>query len=106
MRICRAISSAATALKRPRAWLLLAFALTTAGCTHPLPEANTYPARLYAQRCGQCHTAYQPRSLTAAMWQAQVQMMQQRMRTAGIPPLSPEQKKIILGYLERNAGGE
>ncbi len=106
MRICRAISAPAPALKRPRAWLLFAFALAATGCTHPLPQAKTYPARLYAERCGQCHIAYQPRSLTAAMWQMQVQMMQQRMQTAGIAPLSPNQKKIILSYLERNAGGE
>lgn len=93
-------------LKRPRAWLAFLFAIAAAGCTHELPEANTYAARLYAERCGQCHTPYQPRSLTAAMWQAQVKMMQRRMRTAGIPPLSPSQKKIILSYLERNAGGK
>jgi hypothetical protein len=105
MRICRAISRAASSLKLPLAWFSAACVLALAGCgPRKLPQANTYAAQLYAERCGQCHRLYDPRSMTAAMWQVQVKAMQDRMRTAGITPLSPRQRKLILGYLERNAG--
>lgn len=106
MRICRGIKRSIAKLARPHLWLLLVLAIVAAGCEHPLPQANSYPAKLYANRCGRCHTPYQPHSLAPGMWKAQVAMMQQRMQRAGVEPLTPEQKKIILGYLKRNAGGE
>jgi len=43
--------------------------LFAGACERPLPEANSAAAQLYARRCGQCHHAYAPASLTAAMWE-------------------------------------
>jgi hypothetical protein len=70
----------------------------------PLPEADSDAARTYVQRCGQCHRAYDPRAMTAAMWQTQVELMDTKIRQAGIEPLTVDQRHLILDYLTRNAG--
>jgi Dihaem cytochrome c len=88
----------------------LACAATVAalgGCRRqPLPEKDSYAAHLYVRRCGNCHLAYQPHTLTAAMWQFQMNAMQAKIREAKMPPISAEQRKVILDYLTRNAGTE
>ena len=77
--------------------------LAVAGCNRPLPEQNTAAAQLYARRCGQCHRAYAPGSLSAAMWQVQVEMMEAKMRQYRVPPLNNQERDTILSYLTRNA---
>lgn len=80
-------------------------AIGASGCARkPLPEQGTYAEQIYANRCGQCHRAFQPHSFTSAMWQLQVKMMQGRMEQAGMQPLTPEQRDAILSYLQRHAG--
>jgi Dihaem cytochrome c len=80
-----------------------AFALISA-CAHPrLPDASSPAAKLYVEKCGRCHTAYNPHSMTAAMWPIQVDRMEAKMRSAGVD-LSPGQREQILSYLTSNAG--
>jgi hypothetical protein len=83
-------------------------AVLFAGCqrSKPLPEQGTYAQQLYVQRCGVCHRPYRPSSMTAAMWEAQVEAMDAKIEQAGQPPLSPEQHLTILDYLKRNAGSQ
>src|SRR5262249_38663089 len=81
-----------------------AMILLTACHARPLPEAGSDGARTYVERCGQCHRAYDPRSMTEAMWQTQVELMDTKIRQAGMTPLSADQRHIILDYLTRNAG--
>jgi hypothetical protein len=69
-----------------------------------LPEKGTYPERLYAARCGQCHAPYDPRTMTAAMWQVQMHVMEGTMAAAGRRPLTPAERKTITDYVTRNAG--
>lgn len=85
--------------------MFIALALA-AGCERPLPEQNTAAAQLYVSRCGQCHRAYAPGSLSAAMWQIQVQMMEAKMVQNRVPPLNNEERDTILSYLTRNAAHE
>jgi hypothetical protein len=85
------------------AFALLGLAAFAGGCQRPLPEANTAAAQLYARRCGQCHYPYAPGSLTPAMWQVQVQMMETKMRQNRLPPLTGEERDTIMDYLTRNA---
>ena len=75
-------------------------------CQQPkrLPEQGSYAQRLYAERCGACHRPYNPASMTAAMWEAQLQAMDAKILQAGQPPLSPAQHLTILDYLKRHAG--
>jgi len=47
---------------------------------------------------------YHPRVMTPAMWQAQVTMMERKIREAGLPELSGDQRRAILDYLTRNSG--
>ncbi len=82
---------------------IAAMALAMAGCNRPLPEQNTAAAHLYASRCGQCHRPYWPGSLTTAMWQIQLELMQARMQQKGVPPLTGKERDMIMSYLARNA---
>ncbi len=90
--------------------LVVAFPLLTvflfASCQNskPLPEQGTYAQQLYVERCGTCHRPYSPASMTAAMWEAQIEAMDTKIAQAGQPPLSPEQQLAIFDYLKRNAG--
>ena len=70
----------------------------------PLPEADSDAARTYVERCGQCHRAYDPRAMTGAMWQTQVELMDTKIRQARMEPLTADQRRTILDYLTRNAG--
>ena len=82
-----------------------ALAIFLAAChPRPLPEADSDAARTYVERCGQCHRAYDPRAMTGAMWQTQVELMDTKIRQAGMEPLTADQRNIILDYLTRNAG--
>ena len=78
--------------------------LALAACQSKLPEENSPAARLYVERCGTCHAAYNPRSLTAAMWDTQMKLMEDKcIRQKGGLPLTAEQRKTILDYLIRNS---
>ncbi len=44
--------------------------------------------------------------MTAAMWDTQVELMNGKMREAGVPPLSDDERSAIMNYLTRNAGTE
>ena len=85
---------------------LLFISLLSASCqkSKPLPEQGTYAQQLYVERCGACHRPYNPASMTAAMWEAQIEAMDIKIAQAGQPPLSPHQHLTILDYLKRNAG--
>ena len=85
----------------------LAIAAGLAGCrTASLPEHGSAAERLYAQRCGSCHKPYSPSSMTVAMWATQVDAMEPKIAQAGLPPLSEDERRAILNYLERNAGAQ
>jgi hypothetical protein len=92
---------------RARGWaacgVIAIAAIGLAGCQGKLPQQDSYPAQLYLKRCGRCHVAYNPHMLTPAMWQLQMTMMDQKMRQQGIP-LNEQDRKVIVDYLERNAG--
>ena len=84
---------------------LAALAAAIAGCnSKPLPEMDTYPGQLYVKRCGGCHPAYNPRTLTPAMWKVWVDAMAPKIAQAGLAPLTPEERQVIMAYLTRNAG--
>lgn len=95
-------------LKKPLGVVAALALLTLAGCkARELPEQDSYAGQLYMKRCGgQCHVAYDPRTLTEAMWQVKVDAMEPKMLAAGIAPLTPDQRQTILDYLARNAGSD
>ncbi len=95
---------------RSRAARIVLAAISLAGVAacqkRALPERDTYAGQLYAGRCGQCHIAFDPRTMTPAMWQVQIPLMDDKMRAAGIAPLTSEQRDTIMDYLTRNAGAQ
>jgi Dihaem cytochrome c len=82
---------------------MLSAVVFASACLKPLPEANSTAAQLYVRRCGQCHRAYAPIALSAAMWGVQVDMMEAKMRQYRVPPLTDQERDTILSYLTRNA---
>lgn len=85
--------------------LTLVLACIGIGCSPNIPEAETPAAALYVSRCGGCHRLYAPSSLTAAMWDMQVERMQGELVRRGIPPLTKDERQTILAYLHRHSAG-
>jgi hypothetical protein len=91
-------------------WIVSAVLATAmgGGCARPsvLPDSTSVAAKLYVSRCSTCHRPYDPRSMTAVMWQIQMPVMETRIARAGLPPLTADERASILDYLTRNAGHE
>jgi hypothetical protein len=68
-----------------------------------LPETGSTDEVLFSQRCHDCHVPPRPQDKPAAAWPAIVQRMQSHRITNGLTPLSAEELRRIMGYLQRNA---
>ena len=88
---------------RRTGWVVVAASAVVAGCTHGLPDADSPGAQLYASRCGTCHALHEPRALTSAMWEVQVNRMRETMRRRGVRLLTDEEQTLLLGYLQAHA---
>lgn len=74
----------------------------TGGCNASLPEPESPAARLYQQRCSQCHRLYGPTLLTPEMWIVMITRMEQEMSRRGVAPLKVEERQTILAYLRKH----
>lgn len=83
--------------------LLVVLLVFSSGCVEPLPEAESPAAMLYADRCGTCHRAHNPKLLTPKMWDVQLTRMQDQIARRGMRKVSPEDRVVILDYLTRHA---
>jgi len=90
-------------MRRARRVVGLGSLALVVGCTHALPDADSPGAQLYQARCGTCHAPYQPRTLTAAMWEVQVERMRETLRRGGVSPLTEQEQGLLLGYLRAHA---
>ncbi len=106
MRAYRLPENPASLTRFSRVALALTFlSILISGCRAPLPDADSPAAQLYVRRCDHnCHRPYNPHTLTAAMWETKVMMMETKIQAAGQPPLTPDERDTILKYLEHNAG--
>lgn len=82
-------------------WLLLA----AAACSK-LPDADSPGAQVFARRCGECHRAYAPGSMTWPMWEYQLGRMRTLFAQVHKPWLSPEEERLVTDYLQQHAGGQ
>ena len=89
-------------MRRARPAFLLVLALLAA-CSTPLPDPQSAGAQVYGVRCSGCHQLYAPGSLTAAMWEVQVERMQPEMRRRGVNPLTEQERYLVLSYLKAHA---
>ena len=78
-------------------------AICVAACTPSLPDPQSAGAEVYAARCGSCHTVYAPGTLTAAMWDVQIERMQPIMRRRGVNPLTEQERYLITSYLKAHS---
>lgn len=78
--------------------------LSLSACGPKLPEAESEGARTYAARCTGCHRLYAPSVLTFDMWRMKVDAMQGEMARRGVPPLSDQERTVVLDYLRRHSG--
>ena len=83
--------------------LLLTFSLGMIGCNASLPEPESPAAQLYQKRCSVCHRLYAPGILTAEMWQVMVARMEQEFQRSRQPPLSADERRTILDYLQKHS---
>jgi hypothetical protein len=84
--------------------LASACALWTAGC-RPLPDPESPGAQAFARRCGECHRAYQPGSMTWPMWEYQLGRMHMLHDQLRRPWLTPDEEALVTDYLKRHAAG-
>ncbi|QPJ63994.1 MAG: cytochrome c [Candidatus Nitrohelix vancouverensis] len=95
-------------MKRPIAkthsLAIAAVLLGLAACAgiNQLPEEGSADAELYRSRCTSCHGQPHPSRHTPQEWEHYVGLMEQHMKDKNIE-FSPQDKKIILNYLKRNA---
>jgi hypothetical protein len=91
-------------MRRATTAFALAALWCTAGCSAKLPEPESAGAKLYAARCNTCHRVFAPSSLKYAMWKIQVDRMQGEIVRRGMPPLTEDERAIVLDYLKRHSG--
>jgi hypothetical protein len=84
---------------------LLLGMLLAAGCGAPLPEPESVGAQAFVRRCGECHRAYTPGSMTWPMWEYQMGRMRLLFTQLRRPWLAPDEERLIVDYLQRHAGG-
>ncbi len=91
----------------PQRWLLAgsvaAVVHLLASCNAPLPEPESAGAKVYASRCNTCHRLYAPSALTYEMWKMKVALMQGEMVRRGLPPLTRDERELLLDYLRRHS---
>ncbi len=78
--------------------------LGLSACNAKLPEPESAGARLYAARCDGCHRIYAPTLMKYEMWKIQVERMQGDIVRKGLPPLTSEERAVVLDYLKRHSG--
>ena len=84
---------------------LVALLLLVAGC-RAYPEPESPAARVYVERCGACHRAYMPGSMTWPMWEYQLGRMKLLFTQLRRPWLAPEEESLVIDYLQRHAEGQ
>jgi hypothetical protein len=82
---------------------LVVAAVLAAGCT-TLPDADSPGARAFVARCGECHRAYPPTSMTWPMWDYQLGRMKTLFGQLHKPWLDPDEERLVVEYLQRHAG--
>lgn len=66
-------------------------------------EREAWAKSLFEGRCQMCHQLPEPGMLKPAQWKLLLNVMQQRMQQAGVPPLTEDETKRLLEYLSARA---
>jgi hypothetical protein len=91
---------------RLRRGLVAPFVVVLAGgCGPALPDPDSRGAVVLRERCEGCHRLYAPGSMTAEMWNVQVERMREQFERRGFPWLTAEEEGVLREYLSAHAGG-
>ncbi len=85
-----------------RALGAVAAIVLVAGCASsgtPIPAPQSQAAQLFVEKCGSCHAVPHPARHSADEWPHYVALMEQRMAERDKPPLSEQQRQLIMEYL-------
>jgi hypothetical protein len=74
----------------------------SAGRPTPIPDTDSQEARLYIEKCAPCHSVPHPKRHTFAEWEHIIVVMKERMESKGMS-FTPEEQKIVLGYLKEHS---
>ena len=66
-------------------------------------ERSADSKSLFEGRCQMCHQLPEPSMLNPNQWKLILGTMQQRMQQAGVPPLTEEETKMVLEYIDTQA---
>jgi len=83
---------------------LIMFLVLVAGCAStptPIPDPGSAGARVFKERCSGCHALAHPKRLGYNEWERKLELMERRMEQRRMPPLTPEERRAILGYLRK-----
>lgn len=89
--------------------MLLILVVIVHGCKGKdtaIPEGNSPEGKVYKERCGICHPIPQPSKYPFERWRDFLGLMDMEMMRKGVPPLSQEEKRMILKYLKRHSSRE
>jgi hypothetical protein len=80
-------------------------ALLIGACAQPMnvPDAKSPGAEAFVSRCSTCHSLPAPQRHSAQEWEHMVGVMEKRMRERKVPPLTQDERKLILGYLTEHS---
>ena len=84
-------------------FLLLLLFFACAGKPTPIPNIDSAQAKLYAGKCGTCHSLPHPKRHTASQWELSLAIMDIQMEHEKMTPLTEDERNTILGYLTKNA---
>jgi len=77
--------------------------LLLAACETPIPDPQSAGAQVYQVRCSGCHRVYDPGTMTAAMWEIQLQRMQEEMLRRAVNPLTEQEHHLVMSYLKAHS---
>ncbi|MEQ6340455.1 MAG: hypothetical protein M3A44_02100 [Gammaproteobacteria bacterium] len=70
------------------------------------PDPQSTGAKMFKARCAECHVPPQPSSRKVNEWPNIVGRMQHNLVMRGSAPLTDEEQREILGYLQKYAAGQ
>jgi cytochrome c5 len=81
----------------------LALVAVAAGCGPSFPEPDSPGARVLETRCAGCHRVFAPGTMTAAMWDYQIDRMRPLYAQKGMAWLTPDEERALRDYVHRFA---
>lgn len=69
----------------------------------PLPEGKSTQAKLFAKKCGACHSVPHPKRHTYEQWERMVSIMDMHSEKNEMELLSDKEKEEIMNYLKKHS---